>query len=209
MRIPNDSLDDFTVKPGTRKRPDPPIFKELSLTGEVEVLKPLAVYEGVVKGTSGHWFSWFHRSLAVGGAFAAAVLVFVSGVYIGLFGLPVELPENSNSAVGPVEVEADQPANDVAALLNEPDDSDLFSEEASPLASNEPGPSRSVVRHRRFRPHTLFAAYRARRLAHRPQLAVSDFAPTTLIIYAENGEIKQRIEPWLTAGYRKPPTLPD
>jgi hypothetical protein len=28
-----------------------------------------------------------------------------------------------------------------------------------------------------------------------PRIFVSDFVPTTLVIYAENGEIKKRIEP--------------
>jgi len=36
---------------------------------------------------------------------------------------------------------------------------------------------------------------------------VADFVPTTLIIYPENGEIKTRIEPQLTAVYRKPITF--
>jgi hypothetical protein len=36
---------------------------------------------------------------------------------------------------------------------------------------------------------------------------VSEFVPTTLIIYIENGEIKTRIEPQLTAAYKKPAPL--
>jgi hypothetical protein len=34
-------------------------------------------------------------------------------------------------------------------------------------------------------------------------LWVSDFVPTTLVIYIENGEIKTRIVPQLNAGYKK------
>jgi len=37
---------------------------------------------------------------------------------------------------------------------------------------------------------------------------VTGFVPTTLVIYAENGEIKTRIEPQLTSGYKKQLVLP-
>jgi len=36
---------------------------------------------------------------------------------------------------------------------------------------------------------------------------VTRFVPTTLVIYAENGEIKTRIEPRLAAIYNKPLTI--
>ena len=52
----------------------------------------------------------------------------------------------------------------------------------------------------------LFAAERPRRRPLiRPKFWVSDFVPTTLIIYVDKGEIKTRIEPQLTADYKRPP----
>ena len=42
-----------------------------------------------------------------------------------------------------------------------------------------------------------------------PQFIVSEFVPTTMFIFVENGEVKSRIEPQLTAGYKRPSTLPN
>jgi hypothetical protein len=38
---------------------------------------------------------------------------------------------------------------------------------------------------------------------------VTGFVPTTLVIYAEKGQIKTRIEPQLVSGYKKQSTFPD
>jgi hypothetical protein len=45
------------------------------------------------------------------------------------------------------------------------------------------------------------------RIIKTPRLIRTRFVPTTLIIYAENGVIKSRIEPQLTAVYKKSPDL--
>jgi hypothetical protein len=54
----------------------------------------------------------------------------------------------------------------------------------------------------------VVAVYRPERIPQRrPKLVVSKFVPTTLIIYPENGVIKTRIEPQLTAAYKRSSTL--
>jgi hypothetical protein len=66
------------------------------------------------------------------------------------------------------------------------------------------------MRPRRVHARVFQSVYRPRRFVAlpRPRLIVSNFVPTTLIIYIDNGEIKTRIEPQLTAGYKKPSPLP-
>jgi hypothetical protein len=48
---------------------------------------------------------------------------------------------------------------------------------------------------------------RRARIIKAPKLIRTKFVPTTLIIYAENGVIKSRIEPQLTAVYKKSPDI--
>jgi hypothetical protein len=66
-----------------------------------------------------------------------------------------------------------------------------------------------AVRPRAARPRMIHAIYRVRHLQNRRQLAVTKFIPTTLIIYVENGEVRSRIEPQLTAAYKKLATIPN
>src|ERR1043166_5511837 len=97
MRPPKDSLDDFTGI--NRPKPaEPPSAKTLCVSGEVEVLKPLARYDGLAKRkpVARTWrfrpahfrkphaeFSWFHLSLAFG---ALALITFIgSSIFIAIF----------------------------------------------------------------------------------------------------------------------------
>jgi hypothetical protein len=224
MRVPDENLDDFNIS-SAPKTAEPPAVKLVHPSGEIEVLKPLARWEGFVKSeaaTGGmfhraapHWPSWFRRSLAVGGAVAIIALILGTGIYVGIYRPPVE-PVVSKS-----DVAIDQQPESALLPPDEPSASDLLPTADSPGAFDELYAVGPVKRSRHLRPRTgprqRFAfsilnsrfsiASHHRRPLLRPQLIVSAFIPTTLIIYIENGEIKTRIEPQLTAGYKKPVTL--
>jgi hypothetical protein len=222
MRTPNDSLDDFKTI-DAKPEPEPPALVTVQRTGEVEVLKPLASWEDFAKTKTArretargwHRLTAFHRSLATAGAVALIALAIGGGVYI----------RNYRSHVGSAQIPADnvvisnssatnQRSANALPSVEEPLTSDLFPSEDSPSASDddEANVVRSVAKRRHVaRRHVLRAAYRPllrpfrpRFGLPRPQFWVSNFAPTTLIIYVENGVIKTRIEPWLNAGYKKP-----
>lgn len=67
---------------------------------------------------------------------------------------------------------------------------------------------RSNTRKRPYRRSIHLAASKPRRQLRRlPQPEQPTFVPTTLVIYAENGVINTRIEPWLQDGDKKLPTF--
>jgi hypothetical protein len=208
MRAPNESLDDFINRSATRKPIPPPPVRFVYLTGEVEVLKPLATsYDFTKRKAAGtslfngfYGLSWFHRSLTVGGSLAVIALLIWTGILVGLYGPP------PSSLVSPTELAIDQQPADMPAPREEPS-SDLLSTWSRPTVSDEHHAVRSMVRSRAVRrpkARVFLAAYRHRHFTPLPQFVVSSFVPTTFIIYAENGQIKTRIEPWLTAAYKPP-----
>jgi len=194
MRAPGDSLEDF--KAPTRKAAEPPAAISLRLTGKTEVLKPVPVREIIAK--SG-WFStrgllrfkWFHRSLAVGGAFA--ILLFIVGtiIDIGLLGRSVEPTAKSNELVPDQPKRLRTPPKTPGPVLR-------FPSASLPHMSSAPYLVPAVVRQRPVRHRVVRAVYRPRR-QRIPQVVASQFAPTTRVIYVENGLVKTRIEPWLIA----------
>jgi hypothetical protein len=204
MWKPDESLDDYIVQPAQEVSSVPPRKVWLRLTGEVEIRKPLTRREipaaTVYTSRSPVPFQplWFRRLVAVGsGAIAMIAVVLVSAILIGI----------NDPASGP----------DVATQ-RQPDDKLIQTEEAFSLDSFSPSSLaavtgdidivRSNVRRKRARPSIHLAAYKPRR--HSRQLRQPEepkFFPTTLIIYAQNGVIYSRIEPWLQAGYKKPLTF--
>jgi hypothetical protein len=205
MRIPKESLEDF-LNTTIRKRPDPPAVKQIRLTGEVEVIKPLARWNGPaarVADSSGERsfigrMSWFHRSMAAAGAAAVIAFIVLSGISIGIFGPPVE----------PVEVASINEPLPVVADRDEPSIVDSLSVDDLPGLFEEPSTDRVFRRARSSNRRTTPVAFRRRRALPPPQFVVSQFVPTTLIIYVENGEIRTRIEPQ-TVGIRRPLSLPN
>ena len=249
MRIPSDNLDDF--KTGAARKPEePPVPKSVQLTGEVEVLRPLAISEDHVKHEasavgasrrSRSRFSWFHRSLALGGGLAVIALILGTGVLVRIYRSPVE-PVSGPSYVAKSEQPQtldQQPADlpEPTSPREEPTTSDIIPTDIAPEANwsrtfDRPRVTRSTVRSKprtAERPKTavtsvapqapktdsasttssspkagvLFATSPApppppppRHTLPRPQFIVSDFTPTTLVIYVENGVVKTRIEPW-------------
>ena len=210
MRLPDDNLDDFKSNAAKPKRAAPPPAVSLEFSGEIEVLKPLARWEDYASGkattdnVAAHWFSRFHRSLAFGGALAIIALALGSSVYLGIYGPPAEIA--TDNSVGPLDVAEDVQPESLLTPLDEPEASDLLPAENSPSAFYPLNVVRPVARQRPVRPRIRFATYRRprRHALPRPQYVVSDFVPTTLIIFVENGEIKTRIEPQVTASYKKP-----
>jgi hypothetical protein len=189
MRKPIDSLDDYVVGPVPETEPPLPVL--LRRTGEIEVLRPLAVWEHPVKlvpVASPYRFSWFHRSLAVGGGLAMIALVLLSAIFIGI-------SDQRASEVGDI---AYIEVNDENASPDQLTSSDIFSIPDQDQATSQPAArSRRTAFAPRVRPRTQPAAARTQPQPE-PQLTIAKFSPTTMIIYIENGVIKSRIEPWLT-----------
>lgn len=204
MRKPDESLDDYVVR--ELEIQVPPRRVSLRFTGEVEVLKPLAVWAPPPVKAAG--LSWFHRSLVAGGAFALIAVVLGSAVFIGMYESQPEMAQvdrvDEVAQVDQVEEFVSPDGN----LLTEELPADVFT-------TTEPE-DRAIATPRRFRrairpAYSTFAvrnsSFKQRRVRRPIAPLVSAFVPTTLIIYIDKGEVKSRIEPQLTAGYKKTPTL--
>lgn len=205
MRIPRESLDDFIRATAPKPEPQPPA-KYVRLTGEIEVLKPLATWDGVVKPNAAAfwrgqvaWYrlSAFHRSLATGGVVALMALMLGSAVFLRTDRSPIE----QVMVTGDI---TDQPLPTELSPTVEPDlKSDLLTADDVPSTFEAPKSQRLAINRRAvgsLRPHipnrTFTAAIqRARHQLPNSQFWVSQFVPTTLVIFVEKGEIKTRTEP--------------
>jgi hypothetical protein len=126
-----------------------------------------------------------------------AGLVLTSAIVIGIS------DERSGADVATVE----RPEHALAATEGPTDLGLLPPSEAAPVTDTIEIAPPAGARRRPARRGVRLSTYRSRRPAHRPQPLEAKFIPTTLVIYAENGEIKTRIEPSLTAVYKKPLVL--
>ena len=217
MWPPKDNLDDYRSR--LEPAEPPPSYVELGLSGETEVLTPLAVWEGYVKGAprkSLHRFSWFHRSLALSGAVAVIGLIAATGTFLKMYGPPSAPTDNLNSSViSPTETSSEPQTNEIAETPDDTDEPGSLVDESSPSAFMTPDVEPVVSKRKTYRPRmkrsaprlrVLFAAARIRHhFLPRPQFIFSDFVPTTLVIYVDKGQIKTRIEPQLTAAYKRAP----
>jgi hypothetical protein len=145
--------------------------------------------------------SWFHRSLIFGGAGVAVIAV----IFLSALIIAVSDPTEATSA-GADESDriSDAPIANIVAATEEPAVADT---EKSPVTAAVSAKLRTVRRPARIQRDLA----QVRRVAHIPRrfprpAQAPAFVPTTLIIYPENGEIKTRIEPTLSAVYR-PSTL--
>ena len=199
MRKPEESLEDFTVKAiAIEKASEPARVASLRFRGQVEVLRPLASWDGPADaGPPVSRLPWFQRSLAVVGGLAVIALMFLSAIFFGMYDQPA-VPS----------VGLSDPATDHGPMrMERPLKPDIFATQNSTPAGDELSQVRSIVKPRSERPRVQVTAYKPRRQPRRPQPAVPRFVPTTLVIYAENGEIKKRIEPRISAVYKKPLTI--
>lgn len=229
MRKPSESLDDFVVK-AQEINTEPPRPVSVRFTGEVEVLKPLERWVGPAKAAASETFvrpepnglSWFHRSLVAGVAFALGAVILASAIFVGMYDGAVQQAGDPNEVAEVAELAIGVQSDDRLLPPEGPLASDIFTTTSSePAAANSATSSEFRNPHSTFRirkvrrsafkasarPRSRFAAYRPPYEPLRSLLVVSDFVPTTLVIYIENGEIKTRIEPWLTAAYKKQLTL--
>jgi len=209
MQKPQESLDDF-LRPIEPIMADPPSTVSLRPTGEVEVLNPLPLDQPHAKTANGLLLqqgapriSWFHRSLIFGGgAVAAIVIIFLSAVFIA-----VSEPADRASVEGvdTPKFESDASIDDRLVTDDEPAMADVPASEAEPQVLGELLVARPVISSKQNTPRIQRSAFIPRRTPAAEQRPA--FVPTTLIIYPENGEIKTRIEPSLSAAYKIPTTF--
>jgi hypothetical protein len=203
MRKPEESLADFIVSSSTDIPAEPPSEVWLQSTGEVERLEPLTRPEAPAatlyasRSNAGYQPLWF-RALLVGGSGALVMIaiVFVSAIVIGI----------SEPAAGPDVAGNGQPADKLTGT-EEQFSFEMFSPSSSAPVTGAIDIVRSKVKRRSAKPSTALATYRSRQLRPLPRPDEPKFVPTTLVIYAENGVINTRIEPWLQTGDRKPSTF--
>jgi len=176
-----------------------------------ETLRPLAIWEDPTKKSlfpaePPQRGSRTRLAMVFGGACALLALGIGSGIYLESFWpnvAPAENPSHNLAYSADANVE-DEPAEPQSSTDNT-NDSDLVPDEDTPSVFNVPTPARTTVRRRSARPRVSLVRHRPRfslatdrrppRLIH-PQFWVSDFKPTTLVIYVENGQVKTRVEPW-------------
>lgn len=210
MRKPTDSLDNFIGRPAPKVE-QPPRPVSVKLTGQVDVLKPLATSnrlakrKAVINDPSVRSFplgaSQSHPALAMGAGFAVIALILLSAVFIGINEPPVEQTDGSmDFAVDPSDLATDEFPGDILSQTEEPFTSDINSASSG---LNRLHSLRSTATSRRARRGPRLAAYRPRR-PRRRLILVTEIVPTTLVIYPEDGEIKTRIELQVSALYRKP-----
>ena len=211
MRKPEESLEDFSVKAiAIDKAAEPAPVVSLRFTGKVERLKPLASSEGLKNPDlaasdkfvrpAPNRFSWFQGALGAAGAVAVMAFVLLSAVFIGIYDPPTE--PSVETAGDP----SDAATNHRLTRTKRPPKRDIFAAQNSPPPVDELSPVHPTAKPRPERPSVQIAAHRRRRQLRRPQL-VTRFVPTTLVIYAENGEVKTRVEPRLAAVHKTPPTI--
>ena len=192
MRKPSESIEDFKVSRAPGVAPEPPSSVSLRRTGELEVVKPLTVSTERVriafKGPRSRVPAnplWFRRLLAVGsGALVIIGLVLVSAILVGIND-PAEVATN---------IKPDHDSTQAEELFN----FDISS--ASPVTTATLGINifRSNPKRRAIRPRLHVAVSKPKpQLRPIPQPEQPKFVPTTLVIYAENGVINTRIEPWV------------
>ena len=206
MWKPKESLDDYVVTPPPEVIPEPPRPVWLRRTGEIELLRPLAPASIIAKpGAAFKVFRrpivpqplWFRRFLVVGsGALVMMALVLVSAILVSI----------SDPASGPDVAEYVDPAETSLTGAEEPFSLNLSSSTFGQVVTDV-----DVIRSNAKR-------WSARRSFHRtvtkpvrpsrplPQIEQSDFVPTTLVIYAKNGVVYSRIEPWFQSPDKKIPS---
>ena len=192
MRKPDENLDEYVVRPESKDSVKAPRAVSLQRTGEVQVLRPLTLRElraQRYRSRGARQPLWFRRFLAIGsGALVTTALVLVSAILVAIND-PVEsdIATNLESDQRPVRIET-------------PFGFEIF----SPAATVE-GETLSTSVRRPTRSRMLSAVKPRRRSAPAPQIEYSKFVPTTLVIYAQNGVINTRIEPWIQDDFKKLP----
>lgn len=218
---PNISLDEFLNDPTLDDILEPPRQVLLRSTGEIEVLKPLAYWEGPkterlyiaappqpVPARSG--FTWLHGSMIAGGALVLLGVAIIGAVVLtNSFSSPqqavtseplVEVPgEAPQEAKTEIAVPASEPPSQEVHASNPPVRSDEPEVDETLVATDRTTTPQSDARSKRPAPVTSSAKTVTRTTSQpRPQPAdrtASTFTPSKTVIYVENGQIKKRVEP--------------
>jgi len=180
--------------------------------GQVEVLKPLvhshalekreAVISGPIRRRSPLQPSLFRRTQAAAGSFALIGLILLSGILVAIYE-PIDDPMFGSASSNGIPIDLAMDHDVSLTPVEGPLAFDSFSPRRT-LESDHFRAVRSIARPRRAKRRVRLAAHRPAPRIRGPLISVTEFVPTTLVIYAENGEIKRRIEPQLTAVYKKP-----
>ena len=189
MWKPEESLDDFLAKLDSEMPVAPPRKVRLHLTGDIEVVKPLiSPTRKVYSFRTNAQPLWFRQAIAVGSVGLVMIaFVLISAVLIGI-----------NEPGGQPEVAVSvQPYTEIASA-EIPVEFEIFAPSELGDESRESGDARANVGRRISRARVHQAAYRPKpdSAASAPVLQLRG-GPSTLVIYAENGIVKSRVEPWL------------
>ena len=202
------SLNEFVGAPPEKSTP--PRRVSLRFIGKIEVLAPLPIEVSKPRShgkllanrnpVAGFMFS--ARSLVFSGGLAMMAIIMLSAILVAIYDQPAENYVSQGDVTGgPIDVAIDPFGKQSAA-------EGLFTLDLStpqiPLVKLLT--ARPKIKSRSARRSIQLAANRPR---HQPRLVVSDFVPTNLIIYPENGVIKTRIEPQLVAIHKIPIAVPN
>ena len=151
---------------------------------EISIWKPRGQENVPLTFLLGNHSSWCGRFLGLGiGALAMMAAVLVSAIVIAI-----------NDPLPGLQVAMNVPTD--INQTEEPISFDSFSPSILPAAVAEP--VRQQVRAKLAGPDVRLAAHRPQRSSRSSsRLRIGNFVPTKLVIYAEKGVIKRRIEPWL------------
>lgn len=194
MRKPDESLDEFSVKPVTGPASKPPREVSVQLTGEVQTVKPLTDLAApqtnryTLRPNDRKQPIWFRSFIAVGGAAIVMVaIVLLSAIFVGISDSTTEAEVAMN-----VLPDTEQTSTDAPSAF------DSFSLPSIAPSAKGVYVDRSSARRKSGRRSVRVTHYkRTLKPPSSTQSETPKFFPTTLVIYAENGVIKRRIEPWL------------
>jgi hypothetical protein len=191
------SLNEFIGAPPEESTP--PRRVSVRFIGRIEVLKPIVTasreplqeirpssVNDIVESEVQPWYYWIRRPLVLGTGMAAIAIVLLSVILIAIFEQPKESDLSLlDASATPLDLAAD--TLDMRSRIEEPSPVELT---RGRLVA--PRNARAIPTRKKRTP------VGRRPMEHQPpqpRIFVSDFVPTTLVIYAENGEIKKRIEP--------------
>jgi len=207
MRFESENPYDVAVDSSAQETVEKQSTVRVRQFGSVKILKPLVTPEMEAasrcrnaKRTDGK-YSRAHRGLSIVGGLIALLAFFISG---GMFiGIQDPVAETLSASTGSQSKRLSPGPKAPGTWVTLPS-------RVPPRLPAGPVLDYKVVNAIARTPRTLRTFYRAPLVARRvhftksPRLVNTKFVPTTLIIYAENGVIKSRIEPQLTAVFKKP-----
>jgi hypothetical protein len=169
---------------------------------EIDSQNDITVRRNLNPAKTGRKIPFNRRALSIGGG---SLVVLVVTVLCGLFFAMPDAASGTSDASNLIS--NDRQVKRTPRPPKEPGTFVPFPARDDSPSLAEVGPAyevqSDVLKPIRTMPNTIAAVYKPRPRSRRPALVMSKFVPTTLIIYPENGIIKTRIQPQLTAVYKK------